>query len=96
MRQKMRRVFFTLVKEARDYIRIRIEDSDKKICVNMPKNLIFDFDKRSRYAFFDEDYICFMYEKEMRKIHEKEIKLQMIYEKQLEEEKRKAARHEME
>jgi hypothetical protein len=52
----------------------------------VPKNLIFDFDKRSRYALFDEDYICFVYEKEMRKIHEKEIRLEAIYQRQLEQE----------
>jgi hypothetical protein len=71
---RKRKLFFTLVKEARDYVRIRLEDSDKKVCINVPKNLIFDFDKRSRYAFFDENYICFVYEKEMRKIHEKRNK----------------------
>jgi tRNA(Phe) wybutosine-synthesizing methylase Tyw3 len=84
---RKRKLFFTLVKEARDYVRIRLEDSDKKVCINVPKNLIFDFDKRSRYAFFDENYICFVYEKEMRKIHEKEIRLKAIYQRQLEQEK---------
>jgi hypothetical protein len=29
---RKRKLFFTLVKEARDYVRIRLEDSDKKVC----------------------------------------------------------------
>jgi hypothetical protein len=45
----------------------------------IPKHFVRNFDKRIRYAFFDENYICFVYEKEMRKIHEKEIRLKTIY-----------------
>jgi hypothetical protein len=93
----MKEVFFTLVKEAKDYIRIRMEDTEKKVCVNIPKHFVRNFDKRIRYAFFDENYICFVYEKEMRKIHEKEIRLKTIYQRQLEQEKINAWRkYEME
>jgi hypothetical protein len=55
--RRMKEVFFTLVKEAKDYIRIRMEDTEKKVCVNIPKHFVRNFDKRIRYAFFDENYI---------------------------------------
>ena len=81
-------VFFTLVKEAKDYIRIRMEDTDKKVCVNIPKYFVRNFDKRSRYAIFDHEYLKIMYDKEMRNIYRKEKELEMAYKKQLEEEKK--------
>jgi hypothetical protein len=47
----MREVYFTLVKEAPDYIRIRLEDSSRKVCVNIPKEHVRNFNRGSRYAF---------------------------------------------
>jgi hypothetical protein len=46
----MREVYFTLVKEAPDYIRIRLEDSSRKVCVNIPKEHVRNFNRGSRYA----------------------------------------------
>lgn len=85
----MREVFFTLVKEARDYIRIRLEDSEKKVCVNIPKYFVHGFDKKSRYALFDTEYLTMMCKKEMRNIFAKEKELEMAYKKQLAEEKKR-------
>jgi hypothetical protein len=91
-------VFFTLVKEAKDYIRIRMEDTEKKVCVNISKYFVRNFDKRSRYAIFDHEYLKIMYDKEMRNIYRKEKELEMAYKKQLEEEKKRkeAKQYEME
>jgi hypothetical protein len=44
----MREVYFTLVKEAPDYLRIRLEDSARKVCVNIPKEHVRNFNRGSR------------------------------------------------
>ena len=79
-------VEFTLVKEARDYIRIRLDNSKEKVCVNVSKSKVSYFDKKCRTAYFNEDYINWLFKREMEKIIDKRIKEKMAYEKQLKEE----------
>jgi hypothetical protein len=85
----MREVYFTLVKEAPDYIRIRLEDSSRKVCVNIPKEHVRNFNRGSRYAFFDHGYLLWAFNKEMMIIEKKELQQQRAYAEQLKREKEK-------